>query len=750
MEVVGEETPKENASANALPSENVDTPVEETTPAAPPPQDTLKKSRREERLKVDKNVEQFMKSLNSVPTLSEQFSLVCKKYAQTSDENRKLHFFIKQTDKRFALIEKERDQLQLEYNKLVLVKSKLENLCRELQKQNKAVKEESLLKIREEEERRKETQAKFQNTLTEITALLQQNNEKNAKLRDDNINMTEKFKSVVQQYQLREQQVDKMAKQMSLESQLSDAKLQKAALEHQAEKERLLAESEQLKVTLAQYRAKILELQSTETALKGQLTVYTDKYDEFQNALVKSNQMFGGFKEQMEKMSKKIQKLEKESLSWKKRWETSQAALLDMCGERQASEERGAATSRHLQQMQSLCRTLQAERTLLLNTLKENNIERPPLPVLPPAPPVPQAQQLASNARVDAMAANCAQLRQSLAHIQSQLTSLTTNNTAAKEETPKPEKSKKSKSKKNKEKQAQKLAAEKAEVKEQESDDTNSQSISNEPQPTTSEVQNEGNENTETKIDSKTMNTLLQAINMANINLCDLEVNDDENDDNISKDAIVEEITDDIVDLNDITVRDEDVIADLDNVVSSTDLEEIEAKETGAVIEVISSEIIKPEVNDTVETKLSETPETKLTETVETILNESTEMKLTETVEPKLSETPETKLTETVETKLSEPVDVKLNETVETKLNEIAETNLNEVIPQMNGDETVNADTNKPVTNEANKLVVENIATKDVQLSPKKEKDIKEVVLEDKSQEDKVTQPVETPVSNES
>lgn len=67
--------------------------------------------------------------------------------------------------------------------------------------------EESLLKIREEEERRKETQAKFQNTLSEITTLLQQNNEKNVKLRDDNTSMNEKFKSVVQQYQLREQQV---------------------------------------------------------------------------------------------------------------------------------------------------------------------------------------------------------------------------------------------------------------------------------------------------------------------------------------------------------------------------------------------------------------------------------------------------------------------------------------------------------------------------------------------------------------
>lgn len=58
-------------------------------------------------------------------------------------------------------------------------------------------------------------------------------------------------------------------------------------------------------------------------------------------------------------MSKKIRKLEEESLSWKKRWEISQKALLDMCGERQTSEERHTATQRQLQHMQSLCRILQ-------------------------------------------------------------------------------------------------------------------------------------------------------------------------------------------------------------------------------------------------------------------------------------------------------------------------------------------------------------------------------------------------------
>ncbi|CAF4840625.1 unnamed protein product [Pieris macdunnoughi] len=508
-----------------------------------PSQDPPKKSKKGDRLNQDdKNMEQLMKSLNSIPTIEEKLAFVCKKYIQGADENRKMQFYIKQSDKRYALSVKEKDQLQHEYNKTILVKSKLENLCRELQKHNKAIKEESLLKIREEEERRKETQAKFQNTLSEITALLQQNNEKNAKLRDDNISMTEKFKSVVQQYQLREQQVDKMAKQMALESQLSDAKLQKSALEHQAEKERLLAEAEHMKVTLAQYRAKIMELQGTETALKGQLAVYTDKYDEFQNALVKSNQVFGGFKEQMEKMSKKIQKLEKESLSWKKRWETSQTALLDMCGERQASEEKAVAANRHLHHMQGLCRTLQAERTVLLTTLKENNIERPPLPTPAPAPPVPPPAQTASDAKVDAMAANCAQLRQSLAHLQTQLNTLT--NKEEKEESPKPETKKKSKSKKKAQKAAENTETVTNEQKSEENNENvknnetiavdnatpeNVEAVDEIKAEENDEIQNiETRDSPDEKIDSKTMESLIQAINMANINLCDLEVVSDE------------------------------------------------------------------------------------------------------------------------------------------------------------------------------------------------------------------------------
>lgn len=49
-----------------------------------------------------------------------------------------------------------------------------------------------MLQIKVEEERRKESQIKFQSSLTEVQKSLTKNNEENIKLRDYNIEMTKK------------------------------------------------------------------------------------------------------------------------------------------------------------------------------------------------------------------------------------------------------------------------------------------------------------------------------------------------------------------------------------------------------------------------------------------------------------------------------------------------------------------------------------------------------------------------------
>lgn len=58
---------------------------------------------------------------------------------------------------------------------------------------------------REEEERRKEATAHFQITLNEIQAQLEQHDMHNAKLRQENIELGEKLKKLIEQYALREE-----------------------------------------------------------------------------------------------------------------------------------------------------------------------------------------------------------------------------------------------------------------------------------------------------------------------------------------------------------------------------------------------------------------------------------------------------------------------------------------------------------------------------------------------------------------
>ena len=198
------------------------------------------------RKKEERGVDQVLKSLGSIDNSDEKLSAMCKKYSEVIDENRKLQLSLKQSEKKVQMIQREKDQLQTERSKAVLTRSRLESLCRELQRQNKAVKEESLLKIREEEEKRKEVSAKFQSTLAEITALMSQNNEKNAKLHEDNMEMSKNFKSVCEQVELREQQFEKIHQQMKLEIQLAEAKLAKVTLEMTADKEVLLNEKKHL------------------------------------------------------------------------------------------------------------------------------------------------------------------------------------------------------------------------------------------------------------------------------------------------------------------------------------------------------------------------------------------------------------------------------------------------------------------------------------------------------------------------
>ncbi|NXE88331.1 TXLNB protein, partial [Menura novaehollandiae] len=330
-----------------------------------------KEQKLEKKILKGKEATLLMQSLNKLNTPEEKLDLLFKKYAELLEEHRAEQKKLKYLQKRQAQLTKEKDQLQSEHSRAILARSKLESLCRELQRHNKNLKEETIQRAREEDEKRKEITNHFQGTLSEIQAQIEQQSERNMKLCQENTELAEKLKSIIDQYELREEHLDKIFKHRELQQKLVDAKLEQsqelmkeAEERHQKEKEYLLNQAAEWKL-----QAKMLKEQ--ETVLQAQITLYSERFEEFQKTLTKSNEVFATFKQEMEKMTKKMKKLEKDTATWKSRFENCNKALLDMIEEKAMRSKEYECFVLKIQRLENLCRALQEERNELYKKIKQ-------------------------------------------------------------------------------------------------------------------------------------------------------------------------------------------------------------------------------------------------------------------------------------------------------------------------------------------------------------------------------------------
>ncbi|XP_041108462.1 beta-taxilin isoform X2 [Polyodon spathula] len=313
----------------------------------------------------------LMQSLNKLNTAEEKLEVLFKKYAELLEEHRSEQRQLKVLQKKQALIMKEKDHLQSEHSRAILARSKLEGLCRELQRHNKTLKEETLQRSREDEEKRKEITAHFQNTLTDIQSQIEQHSDRNNKLCQENSDLANKLKGILDQYEQREEHLNKIFKHRDLQQQLVDAKLEQAQVMLKEAEERHQREKEYLLTQAAEWKLQSKLLKEQDTVMQVQLTLYTNKFEEFQGTLAKSNGVFANFKQEMDKMSKKIKKLEKETTVWRTRFESCNKALIDMIEEKTVKDKEFECFQLKIQKLEKLCRALQDERTVLYTKISE-------------------------------------------------------------------------------------------------------------------------------------------------------------------------------------------------------------------------------------------------------------------------------------------------------------------------------------------------------------------------------------------
>ncbi|XP_060947940.1 beta-taxilin [Limanda limanda] len=315
----------------------------------------------------------IMQSLNKSSSSEEKLGDLVRKYAELATLRRC-------DERKLCVLQQKMRTLQDERRSSGAARSKLETLCRDLQSHYTTLREETLQRCREDEDKRSEITSHFQKTLKEIQSQIEQHSARNDKLCHENANLTDKLEGLMNQCDRREESLEKIDRHRDLQHKLSEAKLQEAnALLTQAE-EKHKREKEYLLREAIDKTKKCFGMKEQELAMKKKLTLYGEKFDEFQTTLAKSNEIYVRFKKEMDNMSEKMKTMEKESNVWKSRFENCNKALTDMIQERtdKATEYDQFVVTIH--KLERLCRALQDERTILYDKIKGMRLSSSQLP----------------------------------------------------------------------------------------------------------------------------------------------------------------------------------------------------------------------------------------------------------------------------------------------------------------------------------------------------------------------------------
>ncbi|PKC66673.1 hypothetical protein RhiirA1_364883 [Rhizophagus irregularis] len=271
---------------------------------------------------VKKASKEIKDTINSRDDQMEKFDMIQQRYMELFQDMKRLELDHVKLKKRNEQLQKEKDAARSDLSKANLMKHKFENICRELQKENKRIKEESKRLAASEQQKREELSSKFENTIWEIKSKMEEDTDEKKKRAEDNEALKDKFRSFLEQYELREKHFKSVVRSKDLELQLYEAKLQQ---------QKQLTEQEMIKIN--SLKEQVETFTKTETELRKQLNVYVDKFKQVEETLNKSNELFLTFRKEMEQMTKKTKKLEKENSSIKGKCDIMNKNILEMAEE---------------------------------------------------------------------------------------------------------------------------------------------------------------------------------------------------------------------------------------------------------------------------------------------------------------------------------------------------------------------------------------------------------------------------------
>ncbi|KAJ1329704.1 Myosin-like coiled-coil protein [Microdochium nivale] len=227
--------------------------------------------------------------------------------------------------KRADQLQKEKDTSRTDLSKQVGLKEKLEKLCRELQKENNKLKNEHRALNDTHDRLKSSSDDRFRKVLETLEGYQEEkdNPRKQVVYMKAEELFKARFKSLIDQYELRELHFHSAMRTKEIEVQWNMARY---------EQQKKTAEADAARAR--QLNSQVLTFTKTETELRNQLNVYVEKFKQVEDTLNNSNDLFLTFRKEMEDMSRKTKRLEKENEAYKRKNEKLNQNILKLADER--------------------------------------------------------------------------------------------------------------------------------------------------------------------------------------------------------------------------------------------------------------------------------------------------------------------------------------------------------------------------------------------------------------------------------
>lgn len=242
-----------------------------------------------------------------------------------------------------------------ELQKAVGKSGKLEELCRELQKQNKKIMGDSARVIEEADKKREELSGHFKKNIDDIGVKMEEQNKNYLDALKENQELRESLKKVLEQYDVREKHFENQLHSKDLTVQLAEAKHEQQVHMNKESNEKI-----ELLLKKATVQAE------REQQLLEQLNKYGENLTNANETFKQDRELFQQFKAEQKKLTKIVSTLQSENAALKKKCKEYDEGALSILQDSVRKSDQVPKLEKKIQALQQLCRTLKTERDDLL------------------------------------------------------------------------------------------------------------------------------------------------------------------------------------------------------------------------------------------------------------------------------------------------------------------------------------------------------------------------------------------------